>query len=597
MNGKGCAGLVLALLLSQSAARGEDFARRGLASGECAVPADAGWTSQEKFVWQNVCSGKTADFNEGADYGGELDPTQPEGLPETRILRWAFIETILLGVKYRHAVNRRGVTIIGARFTSRIDLSGADLQYDLGLIGCLMEKGGDFKWLKSTRSLVLNASKVIGLLDMEGLDVQQNLSMRHTELDGVELAASQIGGQLLLIGATVGRRLNMTSIRIHRDLLMGDAALNEILLRYARVDGQISFGGSKVNGPVDMDALHVDHDLLMYLADVRDKVELNEGYIGGQFSLSGSTFHGPLMMTSLHVGSNLFVQPGGVARDEGAGVEQMREAVFKKPISLYFGKIEGSLELIGSFHGRVDLTGTQISGDLGLARAELRPDGGESTEEAHWSKDAALILRNVKAGALQDLPDAWPNTVDLNGFAYNRLGGIFDSATQPVIKRPVGKFEAWLGGQASYSPGPYEQLAKVLRNQGCPDAADDIMVAAKERERTEATGSAYIGLTLSKWFIGYGYSLFQSLIWISVFLVLGTLALAISKQGGRISRHYNLAYGFFYSFDLLLPIIKLREKHYNVDLNGWVRYYFYFHKIMGYVLGGFVIAGLSGLAK
>jgi hypothetical protein len=40
-------------------------------------------------------------------------------------------------------------------------------------------------------------------------------------------------------------------------------------------------------------------------------------------------------------------------------------------------------------------------------------------------------------------------------------------------------------------------------------------------------------------------------------------------------------------------IVKLRECHYSVDLAGWVRYYFYFHKLMGYVLASFLIAGLG----
>ncbi len=37
--------------------------------------------------------------------------------------------------------------------------------------------------------------------------------------------------------------------------------------------------------------------------------------------------------------------------------------------------------------------------------------------------------------------------------------------------------------------------------------------------------------------------------------------------------------------------------HYDVDLQGIVRYYFYFHQAMGYVLASFLIAGLSGLTK
>ncbi len=53
---------------------------------------------------------------------------------------------------------------------------------------------------------------------------------------------------------------------------------------------------------------------------------------------------------------------------------------------------------------------------------------------------------------------------------------------------------------------------------------------------------------------------------------------------------------FWYSFDMLLPIIRLREKHYQIEItHDCTRRYFYIHKILGYVLGLFMIAGLTGL--
>jgi hypothetical protein len=58
-----------------------------------------------------------------------------------------------------------------------------------------------------------------------------------------------------------------------------------------------------------------------------------------------------------------------------------------------------------------------------------------------------------------------------------------------------------------------------------------------------------------------------------------------------------MPWGVAYSFDLLLPIIRLRDAHYEMDLKGFARYYFYIHKIMGYLLASFLIAGVSGLTK
>lgn len=52
-----------------------------------------------------------------------------------------------------------------------------------------------------------------------------------------------------------------------------------------------------------------------------------------------------------------------------------------------------------------------------------------------------------------------------------------------------------------------------------------------------------------------------------------------------------------YSLDMLLPIVELEKAHANIVLDGLAPYYFYFHKIMGYVLASFLIAGLAGLTK
>ena len=69
------------------------------------------------------------------------------------------------------------------------------------------------------------------------------------------------------------------------------------------------------------------------------------------------------------------------------------------------------------------------------------------------------------------------------------------------------------------------------------------------------------------------------------------------KNGHKRQRAPWPLSSFVYSFDMLLPIIRLREKNYDIDIDGPPQFYFYFHKIMGYILASFLIAGLAGLAK
>lgn len=609
--------VVLTLLVASLSARGEDVAQPVPANGKCSVKADPQWTSQETFVWRHVCIGEIADFNKAPGYGGNLDPRRPQGLPDSRILKPAFLETILLNHKYRDALTRRGVPIVGARFTDTVDLEGAQLGSDLALYGSLLGKGANLERLRSSHAIVLSGAKVAGTLNMNGLEVD-NLNMRDKgEFSEVVLTGAHLGGRLDLSGSKITGTLHMEGLQVDKDLFMVQGESGQVILTGAQVGGRLDLSGSKVvamssrrqlgfagvfvsnasvlvpgdaillmdahvggelrligskvTGTLHMEGLQVDRDLLM-----KDRAEFGDivlvgAHVGGQLSLSGSKVTGTLTMDDLQVGSTIFM---------GRGTE------FDGPINLLFGKVGGNLELAGGlFKGTVDLTGTQIGGELRLGSSRNGP--------ARWSPKRALILRDVKADAIQDLSDySWPDTLDLNGFTYRSLGGLFaNSEKDPMISRSGEWFENWLGKQASYTPAPYQQLAAILREQGRSDDADEILYAGKERERAQSSSWRYLWLSANKLFIGYGYHVWWTLRGVAVLLVAGMLFLRFSGEG----REHGMPYGFIYSFDMLLPIIRLREKHYKIDLYGWVRYYFYFHKVMGFVLASFLIAGLSGL--
>jgi hypothetical protein len=300
------------------------------------------------------------------------------------------------------------------------------------------------------------------------------------------------------------------------------------------------------------------------------QVDLTAAHIGRSLNLTGSKVAGALNCDSLDVGANVFLSRG---------------ATFLGPINLAFAKIGRSLELAeGTFANHVDMTGARIGGEFRLGSARHLP--------AIWQAGAALILRNASVDTIQDLSDAWPAQLDLNGFNYQSLGGINATKKDPMLERPLRWFEAWLAKQDRYAAQPYERLAFCLENNGKSEMATDIRYAGSERERKESGGWwRRLWLLPFKYSVGYGYRPWRALIWAAALVLLGAEVLQISGEGLR----NNMPYGFAYSFDMLLPIVKLREWHYKIDLMGWVRYYFYGHKIMGYVLASFLIAGLSGL--
>ncbi len=92
--------VVLGLALSGLIADDKVAATQPLRTNhECPVPADPNWTRQEIFVWNHVCVGADADFTSEPGYGGTIDPQQPSGLPNSRVLSSSFIETILCGFR------------------------------------------------------------------------------------------------------------------------------------------------------------------------------------------------------------------------------------------------------------------------------------------------------------------------------------------------------------------------------------------------------------------------------------------------------------------------------------------------------------------
>jgi hypothetical protein len=99
--------------------------------------------------------------------------------------------------------------------------------------------------------------------------------------------------------------------------------------------------------------------------------------------------------------------------------------------------------------------------------------------------------------------------------------------------------------------------------------------------------------TLSWLFIGYGYHYEFSVLWCAGFVLLGTLVLKVSQE----ERRHKVDLGFFYSLDAFLPFVQLRKAFDEIDFTGWVKYYFYVHRLAGYVIGSFILAGLSGITK
>jgi hypothetical protein len=537
------------------------YAEGDLIKGKPALPGKAcqtkplfNWTPQEKWVWKQICNGEIADFNErDKEYDKVFDPKNHKRKPKGRLLTSEFLETILLHETFCGSLTHHGVRIIGAWFKDPIDLTNATLYHQLWLDKSRFDSDIDLIFLKTNYMISLDGSYFNGKLNLH---------------------SAKIGGQLNINGSKFSDELNMNSLEVENSLFMIDCTgLKEVNLIGAYVKGQLNMRGSKFAGKLTMDSLQVGGSLLM-----RDNAEFAEtnllnAKIGSALEMDGSKFTGKLMMQRLEVVNNLF----------------MRNAVFIK-VSLDSAKIRGNLELSGSKFHFIDLTNTNIDREFMLSSKNTNMDNAE------WDGISRLALHNTKVGVLQDSRNSWPEHLELNGFTYGRLGNFIADNNKDLSERDITWFKKWMGKQVKYSPQPYEHLAKILRQDGRMKEAREILFTSKSIEHRKTTfGWYWLWLTTIWTFIGYGYRIYYAFIWSLVLVTIGTVCLGLSKQYRKKDLKY---YGLAYSVDMLLPIIHLRKYHYdNIELEGWVRGYFYVHKILGYALALFIITGLTGIVK
>jgi len=625
----------------------------------CQTRPRIGWSSQEQWVWKQICEGKIADFNTVQGYGGTLDPRKLEGWSEKRVLSPQFLETILLYEPFRSALPRYGVRIIGAWLQRPLDLQNATLAHPLALGKCRFEASVRLDSLKTANLLFLSGSKFTSLLNMGGLQVGGGLFMREgAEFADVDLRKAKIGIQVDLSSSKFTGLLNMNNVHVEGNLYMQKAEIGAANLISAKIDDQIIMNSSKSTGPLDMGSLQAGSSILMEGVEFA-AVDIRNAKIVQAFSMNDSKFTGPLIMAGLQVGGGLhmgkarFVEVNltGAKIDQGLVMESskftgplimdslhvegslfMRDGGEFASVNLQNAKIDNQLELTSSkFTGPLIMDGLQVGSNLVLRGAKLNKEslpfnlifaeiglslfiedstlpslnltgakihgalvlGRQGYTSLSWHSDSQLILRNTEVGAIQDLPNVWPEKLELDGFTYAHLGVVGAEGDEDSADRDASWYIDWLARQVKYSPQPYEQLASVLRKAGHAGKADDILYAGRNRELDAAGWLDYTRLLLLKVFIGYGYRIYYSFGWFLLFVGIGVFVLWKTGQG----RVHKMSYGVSYSVDMLLPIIRLRKHHEMIDLCGPARYYFYFHKVMGYILVSFFIAGLSGLTK
>ena len=110
---------------------------------------------------------------------------------------------------------------------------------------------------------------------------------------------------------------------------------------------------------------------------------------------------------------------------------------------------------------------------------------------------------------------------------------------------------------------------------------------------------SYLAAQLHRATVGYGFRPELSLFWIGVLWLLGVLIAAGVPFDYRVDN--GVTSRALFSFDRLIPLVTLRKADRDLDLTNeampsWVRRYFYFQTIAGYVLAAFLVTAIGRVA-
>jgi hypothetical protein len=474
----------------------------------------------------------------------------------------SFVRTILAEPPFSEWIAKRGFRLEGFEMLGRLDLRGQIVHGNVTFVNFLFDYP----------------------LEMSSATIDGSLSFQSGTTAGIFLGDAHVTGALLLTRIahiTRAKDCNTESVRANGSAIDGGvkifgSSIPWINFYHARIGRDVLISGLKGN-TLSFPEASVGGNVRL------DSIELLPGRPGYKFCSDGRL--------------NLF----GIQTT--TDVELWDSQIWGAMVATD-AVIGGSLILGDTFfQGNVYLQNARVDRELLFEATDSKRNGRAAH---HWSSSSMLSLDSASINRI-DAPKneiAWPSYIELGNLHFNTFARKKsenpEPATQWSSELPAAIwFPLWLSKSVGdiYNPQPYEQVKDYLTKTGDLEAATAVGIAGKNRERRQACHNGpvlnCIFLWLSYATIGYGYVLYRSILWSLFFIATGALVFRQTQE----ARDSHMPFGLAYSFDTFIPLIKLRDLHYKIDITSNARYYFYVHKLAGWVLGSFIVAAVTGLTK
>ena len=500
--------------------------------------------------------GKSALLAAGARISGPLVLRRAQAHGEVRVQR-AHLKAGLRAEELKILDEGAGLHADAARIGGDVLLSGAEVagavrfenatvrggfaarNLMIGVQGATSAGGLHAPGLEISQSLDLSGAKISGEMVLEGATIGKRFWAEAIEVDGGETAIAadiirvggnwempqaRLVGQLRCPGARIGGQLRCTGIRIYG----GDLAIRAdgahihggVFFSRAVIVGSVRFPAAEVHNQFRFSGATIKVDngmaLLASGATLRRDAELNAGFqtVGGVV-LDQAHIHGSCDLTVSHIKSAAIMRPVGQPISAGSGARTSPT----KPSS-----DEIAISLVDTNIDRLEMP----------ASADQRPRGVVDLSRARVGAyvDWAATWPPSRASSSEHSGDAADHLI-LDGFTYEHLE---NPAGVPVSAEAIGQRRAragqrrigWLLGQAAadtksrFKPQAWVYLSKQLIAQGLDRDARLITIERRRRERMSrwSTLSARWESRFLDWFALYGFNPWRTVAWMAMVIIL-----------------------------------------------------------------------------
>jgi hypothetical protein len=553
-----------------------------------------------------------------------------EGSDSDRRIRPALLQWLCADAVASELVHQNGIQLWNAEVQGDFDLSFVKVPFPLALVRCQFSDPITLRQAEIP-DLILSGASVPGI-EAGGLQVKGSVFLRQGFVSSgeISLMAAFIGGTLdcgdAVIRNAAGIGISGTGVAISADHLTvgagvflnrGFCAEGEVRFLNARIGGNFTCTGGTFSNPagfaLTLDGVAIDGEV--HLSDgfnAKGSVRLLGAQIGGCLDCNGGKFHDEHSEASLALASHGAHVRGSVFLNDGFRAEGAVEFVATR--------IEKNLECINStFQGEVNAVGASIGGGF------------------HWLRIknpelATLILRDAAAVRILDDVASWPvkGSLELDGFVYERISEGPNDARNRLD---------WLQRQRDFTPQPYRQLAKVLRNDGDGNGAQRVLFRMEHQRRKEKDRNLLSRLLsfLFRITVGYGfYPIPAALGWLAALFALGFFLFWGGYNAGSIvpvdkeayqafkneqlPAYYEHFHSSMYSFENSFQLVKLGQvdrwqpdptpQQVPLVARDWLhrtarlfisadslRWYRWFQIILGWFFTAMIVAGVTGIVR